>query len=217
MRAGGGELVGVVRGADPDDVPHADMVRRSLLTLLLMTHEETGGIVAAPTTSLPEDFGGERNWDYRFCWLRDAALTLESLLGAGYEDEAFHWRQWLLRAVAAAMARGEIDPATFRLRFLGRIGVPGVNLPAVARELGLGEVVAMGGNLRLAPIDLPDSLQVRMQRLYPGSRLFNQTRSLSVPLPAATHGVPVSDGELIAWTEALLTALTPAQPATAPA
>ena len=69
----------------PEDVPHADMVRRSLLTLLLMTHEETGGIVAAPTTSLPEDFGGERNWDYRFCWLRDAALTLESLLGAGFE------------------------------------------------------------------------------------------------------------------------------------
>ncbi len=73
---------------------------RSLLTLRLMTHEETGGIVAAPTTSLPEDFGGERNWDYRYCWLRDAALTLESLLDAGYTDEARQWRRWLLRAVA---------------------------------------------------------------------------------------------------------------------
>ena len=82
------------------DVPHADLVRRSLLTLRLLTHAETGGIVAAPTTSLPEDFGGERNWDYRYCWLRDAALTLESLLAAGYTDEARDWRDWLLRAVA---------------------------------------------------------------------------------------------------------------------
>ena len=83
-----------------DDVPYLGLVRRSLATLRLMTHEETGGIVAAPTTSLPEDFGGERNWDYRFCWLRDAALTLEALLGAGFADEARHWRGWLLRAVA---------------------------------------------------------------------------------------------------------------------
>ncbi len=83
-----------------DDVPHADVVRRSLVTLRLMTHEQTGGIVAAPTTSLPEDFGGERNWDYRYCWLRDAALTIESLIDAGYTDEARFWRHWLLRAVA---------------------------------------------------------------------------------------------------------------------
>jgi GH15 family glucan-1,4-alpha-glucosidase len=83
-----------------DDVPHADVVRRSLLTLRLLTHEQTGGIVAAPTTSLPEDFGGERNWDYRYCWLRDAALTLGSLVEAGYTDEALLWRSWLLRAVA---------------------------------------------------------------------------------------------------------------------
>jgi GH15 family glucan-1,4-alpha-glucosidase len=83
-----------------EDVPHADVVRRSLLTLRLMTHEQTGGIVASPTTSLPEDFGGERNWDYRYCWLRDAALTIESLIDAGYTDEARLWRHWLLRAVA---------------------------------------------------------------------------------------------------------------------
>lgn len=82
------------------DVPHADLVRRSLVTLRLMTHAETGGIVAAPTTSLPELFGGERNWDYRYCWLRDAALTLESLLAARYTQEARSWRDWLLRAVA---------------------------------------------------------------------------------------------------------------------
>lgn len=94
----------------PEDVPHADLVRRSLLTLMLMTHAETGGIVAAPTTSLPEDFGGERNWDYRFCWLRDAALTLESLLAAGYAEEALEWREWLLRAVAG-------DPADLQIMY----------------------------------------------------------------------------------------------------
>ncbi|MCW2797880.1 glycoside hydrolase family 15 protein [Nocardioides sp.] len=82
------------------DVPHPGVVRRSLLTLRLLTHEQTGGIVAAPTTSLPESFGGERNWDYRYCWLRDAALTLGSLIRAGFTDEAMLWRGWLLRAVA---------------------------------------------------------------------------------------------------------------------
>jgi GH15 family glucan-1,4-alpha-glucosidase len=70
------------------------------VTLRLMTHAATGGIVAAATTSLPEDFGGVRNWDYRFCWLRDASLTLEALLGCGYRREARLWRGWLLRAVA---------------------------------------------------------------------------------------------------------------------
>ena len=83
-----------------EDVPHLPVVRRSLLTLRLLTHEATGGIVAAPTTSLPEEFGGERNWDYRYCWLRDAALTISSLIEAGYTREALFWRDWLLRAVA---------------------------------------------------------------------------------------------------------------------
>ena len=82
------------------DGPWRQQVVRSLVTLRGLTHAETGGIVAAPTTSLPEDFGGERNWDYRYCWLRDAALTLEALLAAGRSDEARLWRAWLLRAVA---------------------------------------------------------------------------------------------------------------------
>jgi GH15 family glucan-1,4-alpha-glucosidase len=90
------------------DVPHADVVRRSLLTLRLMTDEVTGGIVAAPTTSLPEDFGGERNWDYRYCWLRDAALTLSSLLRAGYTEEADLWRDWLLRTIAGDPAQMQV-------------------------------------------------------------------------------------------------------------
>src|ERR1700712_3771547 len=82
------------------DGPWRKEVVRSLVTLRGLTHVDTGGIVAAPTTSLPEDFGGERNWDYRYCWLRDAALTLESFLAAGGEDVAHHWRDWLLRAIA---------------------------------------------------------------------------------------------------------------------
>jgi GH15 family glucan-1,4-alpha-glucosidase len=82
------------------DGVYGDAVKRSLLVLRALTHYETGGIVAAPTTSLPEDFGGSRNWDYRFCWLRDAALTLEAMLTHGYESEALKWRNWLLRALA---------------------------------------------------------------------------------------------------------------------
>jgi GH15 family glucan-1,4-alpha-glucosidase len=82
------------------DGPRRDEVVRSLVTLRGLTHVDTGGIVAAPTTSLPEYVGGERNWDYRYCWLRDAALALESFLAAGRVDYAHHWRDWLLRAIA---------------------------------------------------------------------------------------------------------------------
>jgi GH15 family glucan-1,4-alpha-glucosidase len=79
-----------------------DAVLRSLITLKALIFQPTGGIVAAPTTSLPELLGGVRNWDYRFCWVRDATLTLQALLNAGYLDEARDWREWLLRAVAGS-------------------------------------------------------------------------------------------------------------------
>ena len=79
---------------------YRDAVVRSLITLKALTYQPTGGIVAAATTSLPEDLGGVRNWDYRYCWLRDATITLEALLRTGYTEEAFAWRAWLARAVA---------------------------------------------------------------------------------------------------------------------
>jgi GH15 family glucan-1,4-alpha-glucosidase len=82
--------------------PYAEAVERSLITLKAMTYKPAGGIVAAVTTSLPERIGGSRNWDYRYCWLRDTAFTLLILMQAGYVEEAVEWRKWLLRAVAGA-------------------------------------------------------------------------------------------------------------------
>ncbi len=110
---------------------YREAVVRSLLVLRLLTDSETGGIVAAVTTSLPEDFGGERNWDYRYCWLRDAAMTLEALLEHGYHDEAQAWRLWLLRAVAG-------DPADVQIMYGvdGRRDLPESTLDHLAGYAG---------------------------------------------------------------------------------
>ena len=100
------------------DIPYFDLAQRSLLTLKALTFTETGGIVAAPTTSLPEHIGGVRNWDYRFCWLRDSSLTLQALMTAGYRDEALAWRDWLVRAFAGSPRQAQIMYGLGGERFL---------------------------------------------------------------------------------------------------
>jgi GH15 family glucan-1,4-alpha-glucosidase len=92
----------------PNAGPYTEAVKQSLTILKALTYGPTGGIVAAATTSLPERIGGPRNWDYRFCWLRDATFTLRALMSAGYYDEAEAWREWLLRAVAGSPAQMQI-------------------------------------------------------------------------------------------------------------
>jgi GH15 family glucan-1,4-alpha-glucosidase len=104
--------------------PYRDAIDRSLITLKALTYEPTGGIVAAPTTSLPEEIGGVRNWDYRYCWLRDATYTLQALLAAGFRAEASAWRDWLLRSIAG-------QPETLQILYSidGARRLPEIELP----------------------------------------------------------------------------------------
>jgi GH15 family glucan-1,4-alpha-glucosidase len=108
----------------PDVGPWTDAVKRSLITLKALTYAPTGGIVAAATTSLPERLGGVRNWDYRFCWLRDATFTLLALMHLGYYDEARAWRDWLVRAVAGSPQQVQIMYGVGGERWLPELIVP---------------------------------------------------------------------------------------------
>ena len=127
--------------------PYNDAVDRSIITLKALTYQPTGGIVAAATTSLPEELGGVRNWDYRYCWLRDATYALQALLAAGFRREAGAWRDWLLRAIAG-------QPETLQILYSidGERRLPEIELPWLAGYEGSSPVRtgnAASGQLQL--------------------------------------------------------------------
>jgi GH15 family glucan-1,4-alpha-glucosidase len=170
------------------DGPYADAVHRSLITLKALTFAPTGGLVAAPTTSLPEQFGGERNWDYRFCWIRDSTLTLLALMNAGFQDEAAAWCEWLLRAVAG-------EPADMQIMY------------GLAGERRLTEWIAdwLPGHQSSAPVRIGNAAHQQFQLDVYGELMdtFHQARIGGLPTTDASWGLQLALMEHLAkvWRE----------------
>ncbi len=150
--------------------PWREAVVRSLVTLRALAYEPTGGIVAAPTTSLPEQAGGVRNWDYRYCWLRDAAMSLSALLESGYVEEACAWRDWLLRAVAGA-------PRDLQIMYG----------PAGERRLAEYELPWLPGYEGARPVRVGNAAAGQLQLDVYGEVLAAMHLAREAGIPAGTH------------------------------
>jgi GH15 family glucan-1,4-alpha-glucosidase len=158
--------------------PYAEAVHRSLVVLKALTYAPTGGIVAAPTTSLPERIGGERNWDYRYCWLRDATFTLYALMNAGFTEEAAAWRDWLLRSVAG-------DPGKVQILYGvgGQRRVPETELPWLPGYAGSSPVRIGNAAHEQFQLDVYGEVmdvlhQARIQGLDPDDHAWSLQRTL---------------------------------------